>query len=112
MERTFIHLKTFDKHWNALGLTDIDLQALERVIMENPEAGDLIQGAGGLRKLRFALPNRGKSGGVRVLYVDYISYELTVFAGVYAKGEKETLTDREKQDYRTWITAFLKELRK
>ena len=110
MERTFIHLKIFDKNWNRLGLTDIDLQDLQKALSENPEAGDLIQGTGGLRKLRFALPNRGKSGGVRVLYVDYAFYGKAALMNVYAKSEQDNITDEEKQRYRKQIELLSKEL--
>lgn len=112
MERTFIHLKVFDKNWNRLGLTDTDLQDLQKAISENPEAGDLIQGTGGLRKMRFALPNRGKSGGVRVLYVDYAYYEKAALMNVYAKAEQDTLTDHEKQRYKKQLELLSKELGK
>jgi hypothetical protein len=40
----------------------------KNVLVENPERGDVIKGGGGIRKLRHALPGRGKSSGVRVIY--------------------------------------------
>ena len=112
MERTFINLKAFDKHWNELGLTDADLQVLQNIIMENPAIGDLIQGTGGLRKMRFALPNSGKSGGVRTLYVDYMSYNITVLMGVYSKSEQVSLTNAQKQGYKQEIDIIKRGLRK
>mgnify|MGYP003316150211 FL=1 len=54
-----------------MGLNDNDLSQLEKVLLENPKAGDVIEGTGGARKLRITLnDNRGKSGGGRVIYVD------------------------------------------
>jgi hypothetical protein len=44
------------------------LRELQQELIERPDAGDLIRGAKGLRKLRWALPGRGKSGGARVIY--------------------------------------------
>ena len=114
MTREFIYYKIFDKHWSELGLTDDDLMALEIAIMENPEIGDLIPGTGGLRKMRFVLPgnNKGKSGGARVLYVDFVSYEKTVLMNVYSKNEKDNITDNEKQQLKSIIKELEKELRK
>lgn len=47
---------------------DDELRCLQQQLMEQPEAGDLIRGSKGLRKLRWALPGRGKRGGARVIY--------------------------------------------
>ena len=68
MHLSFIHIAAFTKRWRQLGLTDEDLQMLEQQLIEQPEAGDVMQGAGGLRKVRFAPPSlhRGKSGALRV----------------------------------------------
>ena len=112
MDRTFIYFKVFEKRWEELGLNDNDLTALERFILSNPEAGDMIQGTGGLRKLRYSLPDRGKSGGVRVLYVDFATFEQTIFINVYAKGKQDTLTHNEKKMYRSIINEMLEDLRK
>lgn len=49
-------------------LSDEDFGALQRALMANPEAGPVIPGSGGVRKLRWAAPGRGKRGGYRVIY--------------------------------------------
>lgn len=108
MKREFIYFEIFDKNWRNLGLTDKDLIELENTINNNPDIGNIIQGTGGLRKLRFALPNKGKSGSARVLYVDFISYEKIIFMNVYAKNEKENITDKEKQIYKTLINELIR----
>ena len=51
MQRTFIILPEFDKNWKSMGLSDEDLRHLENLILQDPEAGALMQGTGGLRKL-------------------------------------------------------------
>jgi len=80
MKGEFIYFKAFDKSWSGMGLTDDDLDELEKIIMDNPNIGRIVEGTDGIRKVRFALPNnKGKSGGARVLYIDYVSYEKTVF---------------------------------
>ena len=53
MKREFIELPEFLKRWYEIGLTDDDLIQLKIYLCKNPEIGDLIQGTGGLRKLRW-----------------------------------------------------------
>jgi hypothetical protein len=111
MTREFIIVSEFDKQWEKLGLTDNDLYEFQDFIMVNPSAGDLITGAGGLRKIRWALPNAGKSGGARVLYIDYISFEKTVLVSCYGKAEKINITNKEKAIYKEFSKTIEKELR-
>ena len=49
-------------------LDDEDLRGLQNLLLEKPDRGPVFTGTGGLRKLRFALPGRGKRGGARVIY--------------------------------------------
>ena len=62
MKREFVIMPQFDKNWKSMGLTDEHLFVLEDVLLRMPEIGTLIEGTGGLRKLRFQLENnKGKS---------------------------------------------------
>jgi mRNA-degrading endonuclease RelE of RelBE toxin-antitoxin system len=49
-------------------LTDAEYAALQSALIADPEAGPVIPGSGGVRKLRWAAPGRGKRGGYRVIY--------------------------------------------
>lgn len=49
-------------------LSDDDYGALQQALLQNPDAGPVIPGSGGVRKLRWAAPGRGKRGGYRVIY--------------------------------------------
>ncbi|MCL2053701.1 MAG: type II toxin-antitoxin system RelE/ParE family toxin [Oscillospiraceae bacterium] len=109
MLREFISTATFDKLWYDLSLSDDDLQELQNYLMENPIAGKLIVGTGGLRKVRWTLPNKGKSGGIRVLYVDYLSYEKTILINCYSKNEQDNISDSEKAMYKSLIKAIEKD---
>ena len=111
MKRTFLETHIFSKRWGELGFTDSDLLELQTFLLKNPNAGDIIQGAGGLTKLRFALPNTGKSGGVRVLYVDFIQQQIIVLINCYSKSEKDNITDKEKTIYKALIKSIKEELR-
>jgi hypothetical protein len=71
MKMTFGQSSLFVAAWRQLRLTDDDLRELERQLMQSPAGGAVIQGTGGLRKMRFAPPSRGsgKRGGLRICYV-------------------------------------------
>ena len=64
-------------------------------LMTRPDAGTVIPGSGGLRKVRWAAKGHGKSGGVRVIYFWWISNEKILFLDIYAKNAKENLTADE-----------------
>jgi hypothetical protein len=65
----FTELPAFERH-RADYLDDDGFRSLQTLLMSDPEAGDVIEGTGGLRKLRFADARRGKGkcGGLRVIY--------------------------------------------
>lgn len=88
--------REFDKNWKSMRLTDSDLRILQEELIFNPTTGDLIQGTGGLRKLRIAFENRGKSGSGRVCYVDFAVYEKIYLITAYPKNEKENLSKAER----------------
>lgn len=58
MKRTFIEVPLFTKKWKELGLTDEDLRDLQNILLQNPKSGDVIQGTGGLRKIRIPMKGR------------------------------------------------------
>ena len=111
MTRTFISTNTFLKRWADLGLIDDDLRELENYILLNPFAGDVIVGTGGLKKLRWALPNTSKRDGIRVLTVDFVFYETAIFINCYGKSEQDNISDKEKALYKNFIKDIEKELR-
>ncbi len=77
-------------------MPESDRADLVGLIAANPEAGDLIQETGGVRKMRWALPGRGKSGGARVVYY-YHNDSLPVFLlAAYGKNEKANLSKAER----------------
>lgn len=78
-------------------LTDDEYAGLQNVLVENPERGGIIKGGGGIRKLRHALPGRGKSGGVRVIYSWLRDDGQIYMLLIYPKSRKDDLTDRENR---------------
>ena len=69
MKAVFVELPAFER-FRADYLDDLTFGDLQNALMSNPEAGDVIEGTGGLRKMRFADRRRGKGkrGGLRVIY--------------------------------------------
>ena len=61
MTRTFIEVPLFTKRWAEIGLTDADLLKLQIMLLKDPESGPIIEGTGGIRKVRFPLENREKA---------------------------------------------------
>ena len=108
MTRTFKEVPTFTRKWKELGLTDENLRDLQNILLENPKAGDAIQGTGGIRKIRIPIDNKGKRGGGRVIYVDIELKETIYFINVYAKNEKDDLTEEEKKAFKV-VVKILKE---
>lgn len=99
----------FAATWRRLGLTDEDLQALEKQIMEHPGSGSVMSGTGGIRKLRFAPPSMhtGKSGATRVCYAvvfEDVCYLFTIFP----KNEMPNLSAADKAALRALIADIRK----
>jgi mRNA-degrading endonuclease RelE of RelBE toxin-antitoxin system len=69
---------------------------MEGHIADDPERHPRIPGGSGMRKARWARPGRGKRGGVRVIYY-FAAPDSVYFIAIYAKNEKENLSDAEKQ---------------
>jgi hypothetical protein len=102
----FIESTVFSTAWDDLGLNDEDdLMALQLLIMSQPKAAPIVQGTGGLRKLRFAPArwNTGTSGAARVCYVYFEEYGIVFLVFVYDKHKKDDLSDTEKKIIRGYI---------
>lgn len=110
MTRTFVELPLFRNRWEDLGLTDADLVRLQTELLSDPKIGNVMRGTGGVRKMRFAFEHRGKSGSVRVIYVDFEVYEKIYLLTAYTKNERENLTKEEQNEIRKLITVLEKQL--
>jgi hypothetical protein len=111
---TFVQLPRFAARWAQLKLTDEDLRALEKMLLGNPDAGAVMGGTGGLRKVRFAPPSRhvGKSGAFRVGYTYFRSADSVYLLAIYPKNEKANLTPAEKVEVRRLIEIIGRSFRK
>lgn len=86
-----------------MGFDDKDLRKLELELLSNPSGYPVIKGTGGLRKIRFSFENEGKSGGVRVCYVDFVVEETIYLITVYPKNEKDNLSYAERNEIKKLI---------
>lgn len=92
--RTVIETLSFQKQ--AAGIwADDEREAFIDWIAENPDAGDVIEGADGARKVRWSRKGTGKSGGARVIYYHLVDDEVVLLLMAYAKSARETVKSKE-----------------
>ncbi|UCI08310.1 type II toxin-antitoxin system RelE/ParE family toxin [Mesorhizobium sp. B1-1-8] len=88
-------------------MSDDERALLVDYLAHNPTAGDLVQGTGGIRKVRWTLDGRGKRGGARVIYF-YHDADMPLFAlTAYAKNERADLSRQDKNDFRQMTTMLV-----
>jgi mRNA-degrading endonuclease RelE of RelBE toxin-antitoxin system len=92
--RTVIETPTFQKQADAIWSTQ-EREAFIDFIAENPDAGDVISGADGARKVRWQRQGTGKRGGVRVIYFHLVGDELVLLVMVYAKAERANVKHKD-----------------
>lgn len=90
----FVETKLFSKKLPA-HLADNEYRELQAYMLENPDAGDIIKGSGGVRKLRWKVEGRGKRGGVRIIYYLEVAESRFLMLTLYVKNELEDLTANE-----------------
>jgi hypothetical protein len=107
-----VQTHSFDRDWATPGFDDEDLRRLQQTIMDSPNSHPVIQGTGGLRKLRVAKGNRGKSGGVRVCFVYFPEFATVYLVVVFGKNERADLNAAERRAVGALIDEFRDECRK
>jgi len=84
----------------SAGMTETEIDSLVTFVAENPDAGDVIQGTGGCRKIRVAGRGKGKSGGYRTITF-FSGVGMPVFLlAVFGKGERSDLSQKERNALR------------
>jgi len=100
-----IETTIFTRLINTL-MSDEDYRELQEALVQRPDLGDLIKGSGGLRKVRWKLEGRGKSGGVRVIYYWVVQDDQLRMLYVYPKGKQENLTPDQLQTLRQIVERW------
>jgi len=105
-EITVLQLPKFKAEATELIGTD-GIDALAVYLIDRPDAGDVIPGSGGVRKLRWAAKGKGKRGGARIIYLYVVVAARIYLMQCYAKNVKTDLTADEKRQLRQ-VAAHLK----
>jgi mRNA-degrading endonuclease RelE of RelBE toxin-antitoxin system len=84
-------------------LPDDDYRSLQTALALRPEAGAVIKGSGGLRKIRWACPGRGKRGGVRVIYYWATAEDIVFMLLIYPKNRQDDLTPQQLRMLRNLV---------
>jgi hypothetical protein len=95
----FIETAAFTRRVVAL-LSDDEYSRLQTALLDRPDAGAVIKGGGGIRKLRWGASGRGKSGGAQIIYYWQVTQDKILMLAAYAKGVQQDLTDEEVRDLR------------
>ena len=105
---TVVETAEFLKKAKAL-MTDSERETLVAFVGANPEAGEIIPGSGGVRKIRWALHGMGKRGGARVIYYHHGERLPLFLLTMYAKNRKANLTAAERNAMKRLVPLLVAE---
>lgn len=88
-------------------LTPNEQDAVVDLIAHDPTCGDLIQGTGGLRKVRIGLGTKGKRGGARVIYYFHNEDFPVLLMALFAKNEKADLSEKDRKESTRYAKEFM-----
>ncbi len=95
--QTIVELPEYERRASTL-LNHSEKQGIINYLAVHPQSGVIIQGSGGIRKFRWACGNRGKSGGVRVIYYFYNKSMPLFLLTLFGKNEKANLSKNERNE--------------
>lgn len=87
----FLETSAFSRQIREL-LPDEEYRLLQMALSRRPDLGDVIPGAGGIRKARWSAPGRGKRGGARIIYYWHVGGDRFYMLLAYPKNERDNLT--------------------
>ena len=107
---TFVELPLFTEQI-IRRVDDTAYLRFQRELLREPDRGEVIPHAGGLRKVRMRLPGRGKRGGARVIYLHLPRQETIVLFYLYTKAERENLSPEQLRRLRDAAAIIKQEFR-
>ena len=108
--QTIVELPEFQKRSERL-LSKSERISIINYLAKHPASGDIMQGTGGIRKLRWSAQGKGKSGGVRIIYYHHNESLPLFLLTVFGKGEKANLTKAESNDLAKITSLLVKNYR-
>jgi len=113
MKRTVVQTEIFTRILDNLiakrKLLQKDFEDLERLLVENPQSGEVIPSLSGLRKIRLKSTYSGKRGGFRVDYLDIPQVKKLYLVVIYPKNVKEDLSPEEKREFKRFVEQIKQE---
>jgi len=106
VKRVFIETIEFQTCWKELGMTEEDVRLFQNYLLECPDVGPVIQGTGGVRKVRWARQDKGKSGGIRIIYIDLRNRETIWLITAFSKNEQVSLSSTEKKHIKEFVKSL------
>jgi hypothetical protein len=104
--QTIIELPEYIKQSDKL-LKESESNSIINYLAAHPAAGKIMQGTGGIRKLRWASKGKGKSGGVRIIYYYHNETMPLFLLTLFGKGEKDNLSKNERNDLSKFISLLI-----
>ena len=108
----FIELTPFRTYLDRLREGSTLLREIQRLLLRQPDDGEVVQGTGGIRKMRLAGKGRGKSGGYRIWYLHLPEPGRIYLLAIYSKNEIEDLTVVQRQELRGLVERLKQEARR
>ena len=105
--QTVVELPEYLRQASRL-LDDDEQKDIVDYLAEHPKAGDILQGTGGIRKLRWSRGSRGKSGGVRVVYYFHDERIPLYLLTVFGKGEQANLSKAERNELARLVDVLVR----
>ena len=105
--QTIVELPEFQKKSDKL-LSNSERFSITNYLAAHPSAGDIMQGTGGIRKLRWSAQGKGKSGGVRIIYYHHNESMPLFLLTIFGKGEKANLTKTERNELAKFTSLLIK----
>jgi hypothetical protein len=111
---SFIESGVFSRAWKECSLTDHELFELQLLILAHPKRHPVIEGTGGVRKVRFSPAGsaRGKSGSYRACYVFFEEFGIVLLLTAYPKGKKDNISAAGRKAMRRLVEDQYKLLKR